>query len=218
LFTNKLPPIKREFSIEISILFNFGDIVMKKLMFIAFVTVLVVALSGNVIGKDDKPVKAGSESVEVSPASPRAGHLRPKRPKRPDVVGRGGRKPAMNRSREQFVESKVKQMKLNLERQVTVHEEFVAQLEEIKKIAIGEKAKKTAAKIQELIDNDNDKFAKKQKAMKKEMELFKARMKESPRQRGTGPQRSLGPRPPKGKRGGGEELQKGGDKVGEKKK
>ena len=210
---------------------NFGDIVMRKLVFIAFLAVLVVVVSGVVVGKEVKPVKPvkpGPGAGAVRPA-PGAGRLRPARPVRPDKAGVSSR-PNMNSSREKFVEDKIKQVASDLGSQAKAHKDFIAQLGEIKKIAAGEKAKKTVAKIQELIDKENKKFANEEKAAMKKFEAFKTRMREGLR-RAPGTRRGFDQRPPKGKDGRGadgaaparitrgqRDLEKNSNKDGGKKK
>ena len=184
---------------------------MKKLLFLFFVTVLAVVVSGIVIGADDKPAKsesAGGERIRVRPRDMRA---------RRAEGGGADRKTDGKRGREMMVERKIKQITANLERNAKANKAFVAQLEEIKKVAKKEKAKKTVAKTQEYIDKYTKELNEQKAAVQKEIEAFKNRMEEVP-QPGTKPERVGSHRRDyrRGQKRPVDEGQKAEDKDGEK--
>ena len=138
---------------------------MKKLMMLV-VIVLGVTLGFNVASaKKDNDKEQGSDS-EIKQQENREKMLEQfeqKRRGRPDTPGipgvprgREGRK-RMNR------ETMEKQQLETIDKQIAgkrkIHEEFVGELEAIKKVALEEKAERTAEKLQQLIDKKGKKFA-----------------------------------------------------------
>jgi len=143
---------------------------MKKIVLFAFVVLVLVSVCGIVVGEENKPVKPGGADASVKP-----------RPPRSKVRDRGARESYMpGRSREMMAARQTERMKADIERATKDHKEFAAELKAIQKLAEEEGAKKTSAKIQELIDKDKKKLEMKTADMKKRMEDFMKRMQGGP--------------------------------------
>lgn len=150
---------------------------MKKILLFVFAIVVLVSVSGIVIGQEDKPVKAGDGS---------GGAKRSIRPKGRDQGPRGSsqlrdRGSRGGSGREMIVARQTERMEADIKRATKAHGEFAAELLAIKKLAEEEGAKKTSAKIQELIDKDKKKLEKQTAGMKKRMEEYMKRIQGGPR-------------------------------------
>jgi len=73
-------------------------------------------------------------------------------------------------------QQRMRVMKKEFETQKAEHEKFVAQLEAIKKLALEEKAPKTAEKLAALIKQQKEKFAKAEEKFKQRQEQFEKMM------------------------------------------
>lgn len=148
---------------------------MKKILLFAFAVVMLVFVSGVVVGKENKSVRPGGAAGSA------------KRSLRPKVRDQGARNSSSSmqaRGREMMAARQGERMKADIDRATKAHKEFAAELEAIKKLADEEGAKKTSAKIQELIDKDKKKLEMKLADMKKRSDEFMKGMQGSPGGRG----------------------------------
>lgn len=138
---------------------------MKKFLLFVFSVLMLVSLCGVVIGEEAKPVKPGGGKSAAKPSV---------RTKIRDRSSYGSSR--QMGGREMMAARQNERMATEVERAMKTHKEFTTQLEAIKKLAEEEGAKKTAAKIQELIDKDKAKLKKMTADMKKRTEEFMKRM------------------------------------------
>ena len=80
------------------------------------------------------------------------------------------------RSREMMAERQTKKMQTDIDKDRKAHESFIVELEAIKKMALKEKANKTAALVTTLINQKNTQFKEKNDALQKQLDSFKEKM------------------------------------------
>lgn len=154
---------------------------MRKVLVFGLTIIMIVSLSGVVVGKEKKPARPKGDAVESKLSK------QTERSKQPRISGlKKQDDAALKHAGDMRSARRSDRVKGEIGRATKAHKEFAAKLEAIKKLAEEEGATKTAAKIQELIDKDKEKLKKRLAGINKRMEEQLKRMPEGSRGRPRG--------------------------------
>jgi len=134
----------------------------------AVFTVLIVTATIFAADKSEKPTRGKLANTQ----------LERQRPKAPDRTRSMSEKmDPRARSMEMMVERQTKKVQAEIDKELAGHKAFIGKLENIKKSALKEKAKKTAEMITEVIEEKNKEFEQKSQSLQKRLEAIKERAK-----------------------------------------